>query len=299
MTSDLAQGAFDLGLHGLVLHLDTLKDADWVAWLLDIEEKERGRRGLASRLKAARLGAFKPLSDFDWTWPKQLDRAQLEELFTLRFVEEQANPIFIGPNGVGKSMLAKNLIHRALLLGHTAQFLTASAMLNDLAAEDSASGLERRLRRLCRPRVLCIDEVGYLSYGNRHADLLFEVVTRRYDAGKPLIVTTNKPFSAWGDVFPSAGCVVTLVDRLVHRSEVVVFQGESYRLKEAKERLPLELASRLGREAPSRVDGSDKTGHLGGGSPETPGEGGGCGTRHLPPRFLVNHPRNDVPGLHR
>src|SRR5690606_34927225 len=87
-----------------------------------------------------------------------------------------------------------------------------------------------------RPTVLCIDEVGYLSYGNRHADLLFEVVTRRYELGRPIIVTTNKPFAEWGEVFPNASCVVTLVDRLVHRSEVVQFEGSSYRLKEAKER---------------------------------------------------------------
>ena len=133
-------------------------------------------------------------------------------------------------------MLAKYLIHRALPPSHTEQFLTASATLNGLVAEGSASSLERQLRRLCRPRVMSADEVGDPSYSNRHADLLFEVVTRRYDAGKPVIVTTNKPFSAWGEVFPSAGCVVTLVDRLVHRSEVVLFHGESYRLKEAKER---------------------------------------------------------------
>ncbi|RMH15572.1 MAG: hypothetical protein D6701_09900, partial [Gemmatimonadetes bacterium] len=107
---------------------------------------------------------------------------------------------------------------------------------NALAAEDSASALERRLRRLCRPRVLCIDEVGYLSYGNRHADLLFEVVTRRYELGKPVVVTTNKAFREWNEVFPNATCVVTLVDRLVHRSEVVQIEGESFRLKEAQER---------------------------------------------------------------
>lgn len=235
MSSSLSQRAFDLGLHGLVLHLDTLSDADWVPWLLDIEERERGRKSLERRLSAARLGAFKPAADFDWKWPKKLDRRQVEELLTLRFLDESANIVLMGPNGTGKTMLAKNLIHRALLAGHGAQFMTASVMLNALAAEDSASALERRLRRLCGPRVLCVDEVGYLSYGNRHADLLFEVVTRRYEAGKPIIITTNKPFQSWPEVFPNASCVVTLVDRLVHRSEVVMFEGESYRLKEAKE----------------------------------------------------------------
>jgi DNA replication protein DnaC len=108
-------------------------------------------------------------------------------------------------------------------------------MLNQLAAEDSATALERRLRRLCRPRVLIVDEVGYLAYGARHADLLFEVVSRRYDVRKPIVITTNRPFREWNDTFPNATCVVTLVDRLVHRSEIVTVKGKSYRLKESQE----------------------------------------------------------------
>ncbi len=104
--------------------------------------------------------------------------------------------------------------------------------------------MQRRLSRLCRPALLCIDEVGYLSYGNRHADLLFEVVTRRYALGRPIVVTTNKPFAEWNQVFASAACVVTLVDRLVHRSEIVKIDGESYRLKEAKERAAAKAKAR-------------------------------------------------------
>jgi len=248
MSSELRQRAFDLGLHGLILHFDEVIGETWVPWLLGLEERERGRRSLERRLKTAKLGAFKSLADFDWTWPKKLDRAHVDELLKLKFLDEGANVVLIGPNGVGKTMLAKNLAHRALLAGHSAHFTTASAMLNALAAEDSASALERRLRRLCRSRLLCIDEVGYLSYGNRHADLLFEVVTRRYDIGKPVVVTTNKPFGEWGQVFPNAACVVTLVDRLVHRSEVVTIEGESYRLKEAKERKERQSQRRRGTE---------------------------------------------------
>ena len=133
-------------------------------------------------------------------------------------------------------MLAQNLAHRALLAGHTVRFTTASAMLGDLAIQEGATALKRRMNRYTYPRALVVDELGYLSYGNRHADLLFEVVSRRYAAEKSTVVTTNKPFAEWNEVFPNAACVVTLVDRLVHRCDIVEFEGESYRLKEARER---------------------------------------------------------------
>ena len=234
--TDLRAQATDLGLHGLALHFDEVRDAEWPPWLIGVEEQERARRSLERRIRNAKLGRFKAMADYDWAWPKHIDRKLVDELFTLKFVEEQANVVAVGPNGIGKTMLAKNLAHAALLDGHTVSFTTASAMLNALATEDSASGLQRRLSRLCKPKLLFIDEVGYLSYGNRHADLLFEVVTRRYAAGRPIVVTTNKAFADWNEVFPNAACVVTLVDRLVHRSEILTVKGESYRLKEAKER---------------------------------------------------------------
>jgi DNA replication protein DnaC len=108
-------------------------------------------------------------------------------------------------------------------------------MLNDLAAQDSAAALDRRLRHYCRPSLLAVDELGYLSYDARYADLLFEVVTRRYQQ-RSTIFTTNKPFAEWNQVFPNAACVVTIVDRLVHKAEILTIEGESYRLKEARER---------------------------------------------------------------
>jgi len=236
-TTDHRNDLAELGLHGLLLHYDEFADTDWLPRLVEVEREERRRRSLERRIRNGKLGRFKPMADFDWSWPTRIDRAQIEALLGLDFIEEGANPIIVGPNGIGKSMIARNVAYAALLAGHTVRFTTASDMLNDLASQDSAAGLRRRLNRYTRPRLLVCDEVGYLSYGNRHADLLFEVVTRRYEDGKkPILVTTNKVFADWNEVFPSATCVVTLVDRLVHRSEVVNIDGESYRLKEAKDR---------------------------------------------------------------
>jgi len=154
---------------------------------------------------------------------------------TMEFVKDQTNVVLIGPNGVGKSTLALNLAHQAIVHGHTALFTTAGQMLGELAALDSDSTLRRRLNRYASPDILVIDEVGYLSYSNRHADLLFELISRRYGTAST-VVTTNRPFKEWAEVFPNAACVVSLVDRLVHRAEVVVIEGESYRVKEARER---------------------------------------------------------------
>jgi DNA replication protein DnaC len=233
-----------LGFYGLLSHAETLLNEPWLERVLDIEDSERANRSLKRRLDNARLGSFKPIADFDWDWPKQCDRALIEELFSLAFVEEAANAVLIGPNGLGKTMLLKNLAHHAVLQGHTARFTLASDMLHDLAAQDSTTALARRLRRYSGPSILAIDEVGYLSYDARYADLLFEVVTRRYQLGRPILLTTNKPFGQWNQVFPNAACVVTLIDRLVHRAEIIALDGESYRLKEAKERAARKASSR-------------------------------------------------------
>jgi DNA replication protein DnaC len=231
----LRNRANDLRLYGLLAHWAQVAEADWVAPLVQWEEDERQRRSLERRIREARLGNFKTLRDFDWAWPKRCDRAAIEELMSLEFIKDASNVVLIGPNGVGKSTLALNLAYQALVHGHTALFVTAGQMLGELAALDSDSALRRRLQRYASPDVLVVDEVGYLSYSNRHADLLFELVNRRY--GKTsTVVTTNKAFAEWSEVFPNAACVVSLVDRLVHRAEVIPIEGESYRVKEARER---------------------------------------------------------------
>ena len=234
-----------LGLYGLLAQVETLMLEPWFARVIEIEDAERTRRSLKRRLDDVHLGAFKLIADFDWAWPTQCDRGLIEELFSLAFIEESANVVFIGTNGLGKTMLLKNLAYQAVLHGHTARFIRASDMLHDLAAQNSTTTLARRLHRYTTPTVLVIDEVGYLSYDARYADLLFEVVTRRYQSpNRPILLTTNKVFGEWNQVFPNATCVGTLVDRLLHRAEIVGLEGESYRLKEAKERTALKAKTR-------------------------------------------------------
>lgn len=246
-----------LALFGVLGHFDEVATEPWLPQLVEYEEAERARRSLERRLKNARLGAFKPIVDFEWAALRKVDRAQVEDLFTLKFVAEGGNAILLGPNGVGKTTVALNLAHQAVVRGYTVRFTTASDMLNDLAARDGDLSLARRLRRYCRPQLLCIDEVGYLSYDARYADLLFEVVTRRYNEQRAIVLTTNKPFAEWPGVFPNAACVVTLVDRLIHRSEVITLDGDSYRLLEAKQRAERRAAARRGRNG-ERADGKSK-----------------------------------------
>jgi DNA replication protein DnaC len=235
-TSELLHRTKELKLYGLIAHWDEIKNEETVLLkkFVDWEEQHRSQRSLEGRLRKARIPRFKPMTEFDWGWPKHCDRATIEQWMELGFMEGASNLILCGPNGVGKTMVVSNIASQTVLKGSTALFTTAAAMLNELAELDSDSALRRRIKYYTQPALLIIDEVGYLSYSNRHADLLFEVISQRYEK-KSTCVTTNKPFTEWRDIFPNATCVVSIIDRLVHHSEILNIEGDSFRLKEATE----------------------------------------------------------------
>ena len=232
---DARQRAAVLQLHGILAHWAECAEQPWLEPMLGWEETERSRRSLQRRLSYAHIGRFKPLADFDWSWPQHCDQRAIAELMTLAFLETATNAILVGASGLGKTMIAQNIAHQAVVHGHTVLFASAGQLLGDLAGLDSDSALRTRLRRYAAPDLLVIDEVGYLSYSNRHADLLFELINRRHEK-KSTLITTNKAFSEWLEVFPNASCVVAMIDRLVHHAEIISIKGESYRRKEAQAR---------------------------------------------------------------
>jgi DNA replication protein DnaC len=199
-----------------------------------LEAEDRARRSLERRLGRSRLGRFKSIADFDWAWPKRIDREAVESAVALDFVEKAHNVVLVAPQGLGKTMIAQNIANAAVLAGHSVLFTTAAQLLLDLGAQESARALDQRLRHYCtRTALLVIDEIGYLSYDNRSADLLFQVVSRRYER-KSVVITTNLAFTDWPLIFPNAACTTALIDRLVHHSEIISIEGESYRRREAE-----------------------------------------------------------------
>jgi DNA replication protein DnaC len=208
------------------------------------ESDDLAQRSLQRRLVQARLGRFKPLADFDWNWPSIIDRALIERAFTLEFLTESRNLVLIGSNGLGKTMIAKNLAHAAVLAGHSVLFRTAADLLADLD-KDSPGLRRRRFQLYARPTLLCIDEVGYLAYDSHAADLLFEIVRLRYEHNAT-VLTTNKAFKEWNSVFPNATCIAALLDRLTHHADITMIEGTSYRVRESE----IEAEKRKKKEEP-------------------------------------------------
>ncbi len=254
MTTDLREHLGMLGLRHTAGALDDIvplatKGRWGVQQILEhvarIELEDRARRSLERRLGRSRLGRFKAMADFDWNWPKAIDRDAVEAALRLDFLEKAHNVVLVANQGLGKTMIAQNVAHAAVQAGHSVLFTTAAQMLLDLGSQDSARGLDQRLRYYCnRVGLLVVDEIGYLSYDNRNADLLFQVVSRRYEK-RSIVLTTNLTFSDWPTVFPNAACTTALIDRLVHHSEILSIEGKSYRAREAEEAKPARRKPRL------------------------------------------------------
>jgi len=235
--SNLESSLSQIGLRALPAGLDDfLVRASKGRWsarqileqLAQEETNDRGRRGLERRLRLSGIRHFKPMADFDWNWPKRIDRDVVERALALDFLRQNHNLILIGQNGLGKTMIAKNICHAAVQAGHTVLFRTAAGLIDELDRQ-TPEGRRRKLRYYGNAGVLCIDEIGYLSFDAKAADLLYEVITRRHSR-KPLIVTTNRPFKEWNEVFPNAACIAAMLDRLLHHADVTVIEGPSYRV---------------------------------------------------------------------
>jgi len=200
LTAQLQQ----IGLRSLPTQLDDFlaraAKGRWSAFqtleqLAHEEIAERAHRSLQRRLRLSGIKRFKPMADFDWSWPTKIERDVIERALTLDFLAENRNLVLVGPNGLGKTMIAQNLCHAAVLQGHSVLFRSAPALLEELHRQ-SPEGRRSKLRTYANTGLLCIDEVGYLSFDEKAGDLLYEVINRRYER-KPVIVTTNRPFKQW------------------------------------------------------------------------------------------------------
>jgi DNA replication protein DnaC len=205
---------------------------DYLARLLDGETQVRHQRAVQRRIASARFPTIKLLEDFQWSGPKKINRAQIQNLFRLAFVPDKVNIIFVEGVGIGKTHLASALGHAACLAGHSVRFTTAVDIINTLTAAQINHRLKTELKKLISPSVLVIDEVGYLPIDKMGADLLFQVISERYERGS-ILLTTNQPYKSWPKLFNNDATLTSVVlDRLLHHAETVVLEGKSYRMKD-------------------------------------------------------------------
>ena len=240
--NSLAAQMEQIGLRALAANLDDflarVTRSHWSPLMLleqlaQAEAEDRSRRSMERRLRVSGIKSFKPMADYEWNWPTKIERDIIERALTLDFLHEARNLVLVGRNGLGKTMIAQNICHAAVLAGHSVLFRSAPALLEELHRQ-TLEGRRRKLRTYANVGLLCVDEVGYLSFDDKAADLLYEVINCRYER-KPLIVTTNRPFKEWNEVFPNATCIATLLDRLLHHADVTVIEVESYRVRESEQ----------------------------------------------------------------
>jgi DNA replication protein DnaC len=205
---------------------------EYLRRLIEGEYNDQRQRRVAARIKSARFPVIKTLEQFNWTWPKKINRLAVQNLFRLEFLAQHANVVFRGNVGTGKSHLATALGYAACLEGHSVLFAGAIEVINDLQAAQKNGGLKRALKKYLRPEIVILDEVGYLPIDQKGADLLFQVISQRYERGS-ILLTTNKPFKQWGSIFNNDSTIASAVlDRLLHHAETIVIEGASYRMQD-------------------------------------------------------------------
>lgn len=223
--AQLLDAQLEQALHSQKTYVQFLHD------LLSSEQQERQRKSREIRLKLARLPHNKRLEEFDFTFQPSIDKRQIEELGTLAFVARNENVIFLGPPGVGKTHLSVGLALMALDAGMVVYYTTLSRLITDLKKAQIRGHLERRWRIYLRPALLVIDEVGYMQLNRQEAELLFRLISERYEHGS-VILTSNKYFSDWGELLSDNVLAAALLDRLLHHTHVVNIRGQTYRLRD-------------------------------------------------------------------
>lgn len=200
--------------------------------LIDAEAQLRHDRSVERRLRLARFPVRKSLEQFDWTWPRKINRLQVQNLFRLQFIEQCANVIIVGGVGLGKTHLATALGIAACQQSYSVLFTSAIDAVNTLTASQAAGRLKKDLGKFLRPRVLLLDELGYLPIDKTGADLLFQIISQRYENGST-IITTNRVFKKWPEIFNNDSTLTSAVlDRLLHHAETVKIEGRSFRMKD-------------------------------------------------------------------
>ncbi len=221
-------------------HLSLAKEAveknwtqlDFLSRLAEGETLRRKDRATQRRIAAARFPILKTLEQFNWTWPKKVNRPQVQNLFRLSFLKERGNVIFMGGVGLGKTHLATALAYEGCLCGHTTLFTTAIDIVNTLGAAQAVNRLKSELKKYLTPAILLVDELGYLPIDKNGADLLFQVFSERYETGST-IVTTNQAYKNWAKIFNNDATLTSAVlDRLLHHAETITLEGKSYRMKD-------------------------------------------------------------------
>jgi DNA replication protein DnaC len=196
------------------------------------EAEESKNRARERRISKARFPVIKTLDQFRWSWPKNLNRLQIQNLFRLNFLKDNGNVIFLGGVGLGKTHLAAAMGHTACLRGYSVLFTTAIDVINSLSAAQNAGRLQAELKKYLRPSLLILDELGYLPIDKVGADLLFQIISHRYEQGS-MVITSNRAFKQWPEIFNNDSTLTSaILDRLLHHAETVIIEGKSYRMKD-------------------------------------------------------------------